>query len=113
MAGMSYFLSEANMIPNQKFQVQNAVLMSNAVYQADPFKYLNESSANHTIHTVHAVSKHSDQGVMLAVGKVNDKDTLYVAYRGTATWNDGITDVDIEMQNNASIPRREVPFWIP
>ena len=67
--GKIYNLEDNNKIPGQKVHTRNTVVISNAVYKPDPTAYLTESSPNHTISTVWAVSKYSAQGVMLAVGK--------------------------------------------
>ena len=101
--GISYNLEDSDKIPGQKVHTQNAVVISNAVYKPDPTAYLTESSPNHTISTVCAVSKYSAQGVMLAVGKVKETNTLYVAFRGTATWKDAVTDADIHLKEKPSI----------
>ena len=101
---LTYHLEESNKILDQASHVWNALWMSKAAYAPDSMEVLQGTLQNHTIHTLHAVSKHSDQGVIIAVGTVNGKDTLYVAYRGTATWKDGIVDVDIVMQKEPKIP---------
>ena len=106
--GIPYNLEDTDKIPGQKVHTQNAVVISNAVYKDDPTAYLTESSPNHTISTVCAVSKYSAQGVMIAVGKVGEANTLYVAFRGTATWEDAVTDVDIHLKEKPSIPGGKV-----
>ena len=106
--GISYKLEDTDIIPGQKVHTQNAAVISNAVYKDDPTAYLTESSPNHTIYTVCAVSKNSAQGVMLAVGTVGDTNTLYVAFRGTATWKDAVTDADIHLKEKPSIPGGKV-----
>ena len=105
----TYHLEESTKVPNQAAHVRNALWMSRAAYAPDsmgnsPLGMLQDTLQKHTIHTVHAVSKHSEQGVILAVGTVNGKDTLYVAYKGTTTWKDCIADVDIVLQKEPQIP---------
>ena len=78
--------------------------MANAVYQEDPTNYLSSSLQHHTIHTVCAASEHSAQGIMLAVGKVNNLYVLYSAFRGTKTWKDAMADADIEQSHRGDIP---------
>ena len=105
--GMTYKLEEEEKIPDTKDHTQNAMILSNAIYKNDPTTYLSSSSNNHTIHTVAAISQHSPQKVMLAVGDVGDvgeKRTLYVAFRGTASWEDAVADVDIKLRTKDAIP---------
>lgn len=101
--GVKYKLEDTSLIPDLKIHTQNAAILSNAVYQDDPIPYLTESSPNHTIKTVCAVSKNSEQGVMIAVGEVGGNNTLYVAFRGTVSWNDVVADADISLRENPSI----------
>ena len=100
----TYKLSGACKIPDQNQHVQNAVMMSNAIYQPDPSKYVQTTSANHTIHTIHGVSKFSQQGVMVVEGVVNNKRTLYVTSRGTTTWEDAMADANNAMKTKDTIP---------
>ena len=100
----TYYLEDPNKIPDQASHVLNALWMSNAAYGTDPVARLQATVYKHSIHTVHAVSQHSDQGVIIAVGNVDGKDTLYVAYKGTTTWKDAIIDADIAMQNDPNVP---------
>ena len=51
-----------------------------------------------------AITRKSEQGVMLAVGEVSSTRTLSVAYRGTTTWKDTIADADIELSESNIIP---------
>ena len=102
--GFTYKLEEGKTIPDQDRHTQNALMMANAVYQEDPAKYLSSSSQYHTINSVCAVSSYSTQGVMLAVGKVNDENVLYTAFRGTKTWDDAMADADIEQSHRDDIP---------
>ena len=102
--GMTYKLEEGEKIPNTKDHTRNAMILSNAVYKEDPAAYLSSSSNNHTIHTVAAISQHSPQKVMLAVGDVGGKRTLYVAFRGTASWEDAVADMDIKLRTKDAIP---------
>lgn len=79
--------------------------MSIAAYKVeDPNKYLNESSTYHSLGRVCAISSNSDQGVILATGTVGGKNTLYIAYKGTTTLEDMITDCDIELMDSPLIP---------
>ena len=98
----TYHLRGPIKIADQNVHVHNALWLSDAVYKADPKARLEEMQLKHTIHTIHAISKHSDQRVILAVGRVNDKDTLYVAFRGTTTWEDAVTDVNIKLERQPS-----------
>ena len=93
--GKTYKFEDTDNIKNQKIHTQNAVVISKAVYKDDPTQYLTDSSPNHTISSVCAVSQNSAQGVMLAVGMVATANTLYVAFRGTASWDDAVADADI------------------
>ena len=104
--GITYQLEEEEKIPNTKDHTQNAMILSNAVYKDDPTAYLSSASNNHTIHTVAAISQHSPQKVMLAVGNVGGKRTLYVAFRGTAPWDweDAVADLDIKLKTKDAIP---------
>ena len=102
--GITYKLEEEEKIPNTKDHTQNAMILSNAVYKEDPAAYLSSSSNNHTIHTVADISQHSPQKVMLAVGDVGGKRTLYVAFRGTASWEDAVADMDIKLRTKDAIP---------
>ena len=97
---VTYNLNGPTKISDQTSHVNNALWLCDAVYKEDPLEMLQETHQKHTIHTVHAISKHSDQGVILACGKVKGKDTLYVAYRGTTTWKDAVTDANIEMEED-------------
>ena len=104
-AGMTYKLEEEEKVPDSKDHTQNAMILSNAVYKEDPVAYLSESSNNHTIHTVAAVSQHFPQKkVMLAVGDVGEKRTMYVAFRGTASWEDAVGVLDIKLRAKDAIP---------
>ena len=100
----TYKLEEEEKIPDTKDHTQNALVLSNAVYKDDPTAYLTSASNNHTIHTVAAISQHSPQKVMLAVGNVGEKRTLYVAFRGTASWEDALADLDIKLRTKDAIP---------
>ena len=100
----TYKLDEGEKIPNIKDHTQNAMIVANAVYKEDPGAYLSSSSNNHTIYTVSAISQHSPQKVMLAVGMVAEKRTLYVAFRGTTSWDDAVTDMDIKMGTKDAMP---------
>ena len=102
--GMTYKLEEEEKISNTKEHTQNAMILSNAVYKEDPAAYLSSSSNNHTIHTVAAISQHSPQKVMLAVGDIGGKRTLYLAFRGTASWEDAVADMDIKLRTKDAIP---------
>ena len=102
--GMTYKLEEEEKIPDTKDHTQNAMILSNAIYKDDPAAYLSSSSNNHTIHTVAAISQHSPQKVMLAVGDVGGERTLYVAFRGTASWKDAVADLDIKLRTKDAIP---------
>ena len=104
IADMTYRLEKEEKIPNTKNHTKNAMILSNAVYQADPTAYLNCSSTSHTIHTVSAISQDSPQKVMLAVGQVGGKNTLYVAFRGTVSWEDLMSDADIELEHKDALP---------
>ena len=103
---LHYHLEDPNKIADQTSHARNALWMSKAAYANKPADALQETIQKHTIHTIHAVSnpKHCDQGVILAVGRVNNKDTLYVAYRGTTTWSAAIADADIALQKEPRIP---------
>ena len=103
---LHYHLEDPNKIADQTSHARNALWMSKAAYADNPADALQETIQKHTIHTIHAVSnpKHCDQGVILAVGRVNNKDTLYVAYRGTTTWSAAIADADIALQTEPGIP---------
>ena len=79
-AGMTYKLEEEEKVPDSKDHTQNAMILSNAVYKEDPVAYLSESSNNHTIHTVAAISQHSHQKVMLAVGDVGGKERCMLLF---------------------------------
>jgi hypothetical protein len=103
----TYKLEDEEQIPNQKLHTQNAAIMSVAAYKAQkeyPSDYLSDTSSSHTIKAVVAVSEYSEQGVVLSVGTVDNTNTLYVAFRGTATFKDGIDDGDIEMKEKGGIP---------
>ena len=102
--GKLYKLGEAEKIPDTKEHTQNAMIMANAVYKEDPKSYLDTASNNHTIDTIAAISQHSPQKVVLAVGKVGEKRTLYVAFRGTASWDDAVADLDIALRAKDAIP---------
>ena len=102
--GFTYRLEDGGKIPNQWTHTQNAALMSNAVYQRSPAEYLSSCSTNHTIHTISAISLYSDQGVMLAVGKVGKQNVLYTAFRGTKSWEDAMADADIQLRHRDEIP---------
>ena len=102
--GMTYKLEEEEKIPDTKDHTRNAMILSKAIYKDDPAAYLSSSSNNHTIHTVVAISQHSPQKVMLAVGNVGEKRTLYVAFRGTASWDDAVADMDIKLRTKDAIP---------
>ena len=41
---------------------------------------------------------------MLAVGLVAEKKTLYVAFRGTSSWDDAVTDMDIKLGTKDALP---------
>ena len=41
---------------------------------------------------------------MLAVGDVGGKRTLYIAFRGTASWEDAVADIDIKLKTKEAIP---------
>ena len=87
--GFTYKLEDGGKIPNQSRHTQNEVLMSNAIYQKNPSEYLNACSSDHTIHIVCAMSQHSDQGVMLAVGKVEMMSSTLLSKEpnhGTQQW---------------------------
>eukprot|EP00092_Neocalanus_flemingeri_P008198 GFUD01008839.1.p1 GENE.GFUD01008839.1~~GFUD01008839.1.p1 ORF type:complete len:1020 (+),score=178.99 GFUD01008839.1:195-3254(+) len=104
-AGKTYTIESGEKIPNQKQHVQNAAMISMATYKENgQTRYLENSSTYHTLKTVCAISVNSPQGVILAVGDVQGENTLYVAYRGTATWEDALDDADIKLTENDSIP---------
>ena len=96
--GASYKLPEKRRIPNQRTHVQNACLLSSAVYEddSDILDYLRDSSSKHSIYSVIAVSKNSPQKVLLAVGNVASQKVLYVAYRGSVTKEDWLADIDVQ-----------------
>ena len=99
-----YKLKDDGKIPCQGIQTHNAVIMANATAQEDPTTYLSQSSQNHTIQRVCAISEHSKQGVLLAVGRVEDQNVLYAAFKGTKTWKDAMADADIEQIHRDDIP---------
>ena len=45
---------------------------------------------------------------MLAVGRVAAANTLYVAFRGTASWDDAVADADIHPDEKPAIPGGKV-----
>ena len=102
--GRLYKLEEEEKIPDTKSHTQNAMMLAKAVYHSDPATYLSSSSGNHTIQRVVAVSQNSAQRVMLAVGTVGEKRTLYAAFQGTASWEDAIVNMDIELKTKDAIP---------
>ena len=104
--GFTYKLEDGGKIPNQQLHTQNAVMMANAVYQENPSptEYLSSSSTHHTIYTVLAISQYSDQKLMLALGEVKEKKVLYVAFRGTKSWEDAMADADIKQRGRQDIP---------
>ena len=102
--GFKYKLEEEGKIPNQRRHIQNAVIMASAVYSLNQTEYLTKSSEHHTIQTVCAISEHSDQGVMLAVGLVEKQNVLYAAFRGTQSWEDAVADADIQLRHKEEIP---------
>ena len=100
----TYHLEDDDKIRNQKVHTQNAACISTAAYKDDPTAYISASSTSHTITTVCAISSNSPQGVVLAVGRVGDRNTLYVSFRGTATWDDVIADAEIAPKSKDAIP---------
>lgn len=103
-AGRTYKLKDDGKIPYQRIQTHNAAIMANATTKKDPTAYLTQSSQNHTIQKVCAISEHSKQGVILAVGRVEDQNVLYAAFKGTKTWKDAMADADIELIHRDDIP---------
>ena len=90
--GFPYKLEDGGKIPNQSRHTQNAVQMSNAIYQKNPSEYLNACSSDHTIHTVCDVSQHSD------------KDVLYNAFKGPNHGTQAMTDLDIQLRHKDDTP---------
>ena len=100
-SGKSYKIPEGDR--NQHIYCVNAALLSQAVYEEDPRTFLN-SNMNHTIRNIIGITKFSAQKVMVAIGETveengtNGSKVLYLAYRGTASREDFMADIDIKLK---------------
>ena len=92
------------LIPHQKIHRQNAVILSQAVYDSHPLSKLNENIDAHTVKTICDITKYSDQKAMLAVGEVDGSNVLYVAYRGSKSRSDFMADFDFKLRTKKGLP---------
>ena len=94
--GHHYKIAESKKIPNRAIHAQNAVILSEAVYEEDPLDFLNKTSRNHSVKTIYGITKYSNQKMMVAEGEVEKEGVLYVVYRGSKSNDDFMTDIDIK-----------------
>ena len=102
--GFTYKIPESNKIPNQKKHTQNAVILSEAVYEEDSLGFLTNSSKNHSVKVIHGITMYSKQKVLVAVGDVGNEDTLYVVFRGSKSRDDFMADIDIKQTEKKNFP---------
>ena len=104
LSGRYYEIVTDTIIPDQQKHIANSLMVSKAVYNDEPQVYLSSNAGKHSIEFVCDVSRFSDrtepksQTVLLAVcNEVGETKTLYIAYRGTKSYEDFITDLEFDL----------------